>query len=70
MRELIAFLGFSVPMKYVDQFVMEGKRHGLILINILKNDTVYKIYINIYLTLFFIIIYKINKCMFIFIIVF
>ena len=24
MRELLAFLGLSVPMKYVDQFGMEG----------------------------------------------
>jgi len=24
MRELLAFLGLAVPMKYVDQFRMEG----------------------------------------------
>ena len=24
MRELLAFLGFSVPMKYIDQFGMKG----------------------------------------------
>ncbi len=28
MRELLAFLGFGVPMKYVDQFGMEGIFHG------------------------------------------
>jgi hypothetical protein len=27
MRELLAFLGLGVPMKYVDQFGMEGVVH-------------------------------------------
>jgi hypothetical protein len=27
MRELLAFLGLDVPMKYVDQFGMEGVQH-------------------------------------------
>jgi hypothetical protein len=37
MRELLAFLGLGVPMKYVDQFKMEGLLH--ILVSIQNNPT-------------------------------
>ena len=30
MRELLAFLGLGVPMKYVDQFGMEGMEGVLV----------------------------------------
>jgi hypothetical protein len=38
MRELLAFLGLGVPMKYVDQFGMEGVKHYVILFTCVTPD--------------------------------
>ena len=39
MRELLAFLGLGVPMKYVDQFGMEGVVYAISYLYTVSNNS-------------------------------